>query len=293
MHAVELVDLASVLAIHGPSLLYRREMIPAAALHGYWTSSRSRFDGWHLQLSNCRHLIDAQAFDGIGKWWEEHSPLLEEILVSEVLSRIYAALGASLDHARDNEEISPITHSVFITHLEARSRALRLIIDCRVTNLEAAVRMNQLRSRMERWSDCLLAQLFAAEPQRGFRYAMELRRYQHLANEIHELPPGEARQAAAWSVAAGIGQELRYRCRAAAPSREHNQGIGDAVLMCLRPDLFDSLGTCKSLWLHRLEHSADRAAKVLDELDQSDISGSEILGGYEMVHTPRFGHWTK
>ena len=42
---------------------------------------------------------------------------MEEILVSEMLTRVIAALGAGMDASSEDEEVSPVTHAILLNHL--------------------------------------------------------------------------------------------------------------------------------------------------------------------------------
>lgn len=291
MHAIELVDLAAVLSIHGPSLLFRRDLIPEVALQSYWTTCRGRFDYWHGYLGECRHLLETHKHDEVRKWWSNHQCIVEEILMSELLTRTYAALGSTLDQGEQSQEIGPITHSVFLTHLEARSRVLRLILDCRAVSLESAVRVNRLRAKLERWNDSLLAHLFADMPEPAERYAFDPRRLKTTTREIQSIPAGAARDTAGWILWTAMRNSLAEQCRHPSKLSDQNRQVGDSVLMCLRPDLFDAVGLCKTLWLHRLERGAEQTDRVLRQLAKADIGGETMLGGFETIRDPQFGRW--
>lgn len=306
MHAVQLADLAAILALHGPSLLFRRELISEEALQAYWNASRSRSESWKRRLGEYQQRERGGGSTELQAWWKEHDALLEEILLSEPLTRIYAALAASLDCNRDDEPISPITHSVFLHHLEARNRVLQLMIYGRGSSVEAAVRLNRLRTAVERWCDALLGRLGSnpepshplpqnsqqQEPAQPWqRYAIDPARARGFADEARQLPEGTARDTAGWLLTAAMRETLSRRSQSQAASPEANQQVSDAVLMCLRPDLFDSVGVLKSLWLHRLQRGAEQADRVLGELAGSDINAGPTLSGYEVVRDITFGRW--
>ncbi|WP_164102547.1 hypothetical protein [Candidatus Laterigemmans baculatus] len=306
MHAVQLADLASILALHGPSLLFRRELISEEALHAYWNASRSRSESWKRRLGEYQQRERSGGSVELQAWWEQHYPLLEEILLSEPLTRIYAALAASLDANRDAEQVSPITHSVFLQHLEARNRVLQMMIYGRGSSVETAVRLNRLRAAVESWCDALLGRLGCCPEPNGplpkssqsqdaaqawERYAIDPLRARGFAEEARQLPEGTARDTAGWLLTAAMRETLSRRSQSETASPEANQQVSDAVLMCLRPDLFDSVGVLKSLWLHRLQRGAEQADRVLEELAGSDINAGPTLSGYEMVRDIAFGRW--
>jgi hypothetical protein len=291
MHAAELLDLASILALHGPSLLYRRELIPPVALQEYWTASRSRFDAWHEWIANHREATAAEPLASLFGSGVPQSGIVEEVLLSEPLTRVYAALGAALDEQRHDEEISPVTHSVYLSHLETRSRVLRLMLDSRRLTLDQAVQLNKLRATAERWCDALLGQLGSEHLEAAHRYGFDPPRVTAFAEDVRQLPAGAARETAAWLTSVAMRDSLLRRSHGRPVFPAANRLVADAVLLSLRPDLFDSVGRCKSLWLHRLEKGAEQADRVLDSLAQADISGASILWGYEAVRGAPFGRW--
>lgn len=291
MHAVQLADLAAILALHGPSLLFGREMVSEEALQAYWVANRSRFDRWNERLGEYRIREAKGNLGQLRQWWSEHHPLMEEILLSEPLTRVYAALGAILDDGRETDELSPITHSVFITHLEARNRVLQMMIYGRGAALDVAVSLNRLRSAIERWCDALIG-YFPLERHRAWeRYAVDSSRAKAFAVDSRQLPIGVVRDTAGWLTAAAMRDTLSRRSDPAVASPGCNQAVANAVLTVLRPDMFDSVGTLKSLWLHRLQWGAEQADRVLDELAAVDITTGPTLGGYEAIRDVAFGRW--
>lgn len=291
MHAAQLVDLASILAFHGPALLFRRELVSEEAMQSFWVSSRARFDEWHRRLGNYKHLEDSHSKSGLEQWWQANEPLLDEILLSEPLTRIYAAIGVELDNNRDTDEISPITQSVYLTHTEARNRVLQIILTSRVIPLHSAVRINSLRTISERWCDALLGHLRTETTSLVEAYGYDGARVRAFADDASQIPRGTARATAGWLLSAAMRDSLLRRSEARSACPLENRAVGDSVLICLRPDLFDSVGLLKSLWLHRLERGAEQTDRVLDQLACSDLSSGDILGGYEAIRDSTFGRW--
>ncbi|WP_417736729.1 hypothetical protein [Rosistilla oblonga] len=286
MHAAMLAELASSLALHGPSLLADGASIPPAALQDYWVVSRNRSTRWHQTLAMHRQLDRSGDRIGLQAWWEQHLPTLEEILVSEILTRVYAALGHGLDAKHAEPEIYPVVHSVHISHLEARNRVLGLMVAQRGGSSQTTARLNQLRKSVERWTDVLVAQIAAVNPDAA-RYGIVLERTLEFADEAADQA-GAVRQTHRRLLTATLRSSLLRQMHATAANPDENGKISDAVLVCIRPDMFDSLGTLQSLWLHRLKHSAEQTDSVLTQLLAPNLATADLLPDFEAVRAPEF-----
>ena len=164
MHSVLIADIAALVSQHGPAVLYRGDTVPPEAVTQYWASSRSRFELWHQTMTRYRHAEKSGDAILMRAWWREHSVVLEEVLVSEMLTRVLAALGAGLDSSEKAEEISPVTHAVYLSHLEARNRVQQMLLFGRGNSVQDAVRLNRLRQGVERWTDVLIGRMSVQSP---------------------------------------------------------------------------------------------------------------------------------
>ena len=81
---------------------------------------------------------------------------MEEVLVSEILARVVAALGAGIDERSADEEISPVTHAILLNHLEASNRVHQIILKARGAAVTKAERLNRVRQGIESWTDVLI-----------------------------------------------------------------------------------------------------------------------------------------
>ncbi|QDS92057.1 hypothetical protein FF011L_07930 [Roseimaritima multifibrata] len=285
MHCINTAELAAVVAHHGPGLLYHRSMLPTEAMTKYWTAARNRFDLWHHAIGRYRRIEESGHTIELRQWWDDHIPLLEEVLVTECLTRVYAALASGLDRECAKSEIKPIAHSVHLTHIEVRFRVLNLMVHGRGGRVDEAVRLNRLRTEVERWTDVLLGSMGAHFPE-PLEYAINQRRAAAHANDARLLPAGAARDTANWLTSATMRDALMRRCSNAPALPACNRQVTEAVMLCLRPDLFDSHGMMKSLWLHRLQTGADQADRVLEEMSADDLTAGTTLGSYEAVRNP-------
>ncbi|TWU60261.1 hypothetical protein Poly51_05360 [Rubripirellula tenax] len=290
MHCVLIADLAALVSQHGPSIIYGHDAIPPEAMTQYWTTSRTRFELWHQTVARYRKVEVTGDFAALRRWWRDHIVVVEEVLVTEMLTRVIAALAAGLDREHDTDEISPITHAVFLTHLEARNRIQQLMLYGRGSSVHDTVRLNRLRQGVERWTDAMIGRLSSESP-KTVRYAFDPKRAREYAEEARSCGNRSIRNTSSWLMNAAMHDTLRRRTSPSAALPEANQAVVRSVMLMLRPDRFDSIGTLKSLWLHRLQTNADRADRVLDELDGPDIDDAPTADAIEMANDKYFERW--
>jgi len=267
MHARDLVELAALVAVHSPVLIHGGGRVPKAAVEEYWAASRCRLDRWTRLL---RRLADAGTQLPIPATlnWTRVQPVLEEILASELLTRLWTAACVAYDRHREDEEVAPIARTVFQGHLEARRRLLLLLSDGRAIELADAVALNHLRRRVERWTDMLLAHLtrdvdvteFAFEPDRTLEFAEDL---------AHEAVAAE-RQFTCQLILSSLRAAFQTNLAQRSPNLDLNRRIGAALLGSFREGLFDATGLVKPLWVERLSATADDAQGMIDELVRID-----------------------
>lgn len=290
MHCVLIADLAALLSQHGPAILYGREVVPPESVSQYWATSRNRFELWNQTLARYRKAEQTGDFGTLRDWWRQHVAVVEEVLVTEMLTRVIAALAAGLDDAHAIEEISPVTHAIFMTHLEARNRVQHLMLFGRGNSVQEAVRLNRLRQGVERWTDAMIGRVSARTPN-TVRYAFDPNRAREYAEEARAYGSRATRDTSTWLMNAAMHDTLRRRTSEQAALPEANRAVVKSVMLMLRPDLFDSVGTLKSLWMHRLQAGGDRTDRVLQELNANDIDNAATADAMDMTHEAYFERW--
>jgi hypothetical protein len=289
MHARELVDLAAVVAVHAPALIRAARNIPEESVEAYWVASKCRLDRWGQtlkRLTNALAVGDGEKEEGVGSHLCEapsgpfrqmrpdpfFSPadrrlfrgVLEEILASEVLTRIWTAAMCAYDGARDTDAMEPVARSVLIGHMEARHRVLTLLVSRTGLTAEEAIQLNALRSRTERWADALVGHLaseydvaqFAVEPDRARDFAEDL---------AHQR--GQQGGRFAWPLLlASLRAAFRQSLSAESPNPDLNAQIAASLLACFPAEVFDGTGQVVSAWLLRISHVAGEAEGMLEEL---------------------------
>ena len=290
MHSVHLVDLAAVVSEHGPAILYGRETLSPEALTHYWTATHSRFNLWHQAMARYSRAEQLNQESALNDWWEQHTPVMEEILVSEILTRVVAALGIGLDSQASEEEISPVTHAILLNHLEASNRVHQVMLKANGRNMVKAEQLNRVRRGIESWTDVLIGRM-ALRSREPLRYAIERERALEYAEEAVLQRYGVIRKTSNALMNMSMHDMISTRLSAEPALPAANREVARSVMLMLRPELFDSVGTLKSLWMHRLENSADQTDRMLEELASADIHEAETSDSLEVTAGSYFERW--
>ena len=290
MHSVLLVDLAAVVSEHGPAILYGRDTLSPEALTQYWTATHSRFNLWHQAMARYSRAEKANDIEAINAWWRDHTAVLEEILVSEILSRVVAALGAGLDARASDEEISPVTHAILLNHLEASNRVHQVILKAHGPAAVKAEQLNRVRQGIESWTDVLLGRM-AIRNSEPLKYAIDRDRATEYAEEATLQGHGVTRRTSNALMNISMHEMISQRLSPEPALPAANREVSRSVMLMLRPELFDSVGSLKSLWMHRIENSADQTDRMLDELTSADIHEAETSDSLELTGGSYFERW--
>ena len=291
MHTALLVELAAVVSEHGPAVLYGRDSLAPEAVTQYWTATHSRFNLWHQAMARYRRAEQAGNSKAMMEWWRDHTVVMEEILVSEILTRVVAALGAGMDAGSAEEEISPVTHAIHLNHLEARNRVQQIMLFGRVNYAHVVDQLNRLHQGMESWTDVLIGRM-AVRNREPIQYAIDPNRAIEYAEEAADFQGrGAARNTSHSLMNLSMNNMIRQRTSANPSLPAANREVARSVMLMLRPELFDSVGVLKSLWMHRLENSAERTDRMLEELTSPDIHDAETADSLELTGGAYFERW--
>ena len=267
MHVRDLVELAALVAVEAPRLMDRGTTVSFRVIDEYWAASKCRLDRWGRLL---RKLRAAQGQPELPATlsWARVCPVLEEILATELLTRLWAAASRALDAACGEQELAPVAGNIFSAHLDARCRVLAILAEEQVISPREASHLNQLRRRVERWNDMLLAHLspfveideYAFEPARAHEFAEDLDR---------ESAYTDARltsQVVLASLRASFAEGLSER----SPNADLNRRIAAAILTVVHEDFSGSADLVNPLWLQRLICTASEAEDMIEELVRLD-----------------------
>jgi hypothetical protein len=262
MHLHELVEFSAIISSHGPALVQGVERISETGLEQYWMASKVRLDRW------CRSLRNFATLAGDPKWRQVHWPrirgIMEEIISSEMLTRVWAAVLSAHDRRRKLGESEPIARSVLLGHLEARHRVLTLLLNTPGLDCNAAAQLNRLQNLSQRWTDLLVGYLIPLGDLSEF--AFDHARAKDFARDLRDEGAHSSRRIVWPLILASLRASFRQHSAAETPNADLNLRIASGILACFPGDLFDSTGQFQSLWLIRLHNSAADAQVMLDEL---------------------------
>ena len=269
MHARELADIASWAAFNASQLVQDQESKAAVAAQRYWTSSKCRMQRWMRALK----IFE----DDVRYSHPDHDPwpavriVVEEILVSEVLARVWVAMMSNRNYFHAFEEMEAVAQNVYTSQIEARNRALHLILSAEEGGVGALASTNQLRRKLERWTDLLLGQL--PDSQVAVRFAFDARRMVDFAEERQERSDSEGVHRTSLYIQ-GFQNDLLGATDRCAANPMINRDIASGIIGCFEADRFDSAGlpkAARSLWIDK--HGSE-AQLLVDQLVRLDIEAA-------------------
>jgi len=262
--------------------------MPETALHQYWTASKCRLERWKWTLYEFRRRqaeqsaapqkasSKADGFEQLGPSASipptSHKPgatslflaALEEILLSEVFSRVWTALLEAHDQRRSCSEAGPIARSVLLDHFEVRRRLLNLLLQVDTERSTEQRHLNQLRTLAERWTDLLLGAL--ADLVQPTEFAFDPARVRDFAGDFSLQSPPHVRQQAWKLTLASLRSAFAVGLQPVSANPDLNQTIAQAVVECLPRDIPLLSLPNESLWCLELDRRTGDLENLLSAL---------------------------
>jgi hypothetical protein len=275
MHAWELVELGALAAAHGPAVVALAPPWSPQALERYWSAGKIRIDAWGRALRAYTKEIQGAPPARRPQLWRQVRPVLEEILTAEVLNRVWTAVMCLADRRRGVGDAEAVARSVYIGQMEARNRALNLMVYGQGFDIQEAVALNHVRRRSERWTDLLLGNLLIAHDAAEFAFDVE-----RACDFSHDLREQGGLCGLAWRLTLTSLRGAFIHDLATPPAHsELNRRLGAAVVELLPPELFDSVGVPQSLWMARLANLTDDAQGMVEDLLQWESPPHGVRAG--------------
>lgn len=244
--------------------------MPQLASEQYWTASKSRLDRWRRLLKQLTVAAD-QPVKPATLSWPRVRPVLEEILTSELLTRIWTATSAAYDAARSDQDLEPIARNIYSGHLDVRRRLLSLMTDGRSLPGKEVQALDQLRRRVERWGDMLLAHLADAVPIEEF--AFDASRARDFASDLDQDAAHNDREFTTQLMLTSLRASFSFGLADRTPNSDLSRKIGSAILACFREELTSTTGLSPALWLERISRTASDTEGMIEELLRLDAVG--------------------
>lgn len=241
MHASRLVELAAIVASQHRLLCQQAVGADFWAADQFWVLCRARVNEWMRSLHRSETLNPHQDDFDPTTFWQYTRPVIEEVLLSEVCTRLWCAVLSTIEQQRHPGELDPIARSVFVSNLEARRRALRLILFAKGLPNISTSSLNTMRLTCEAWTDYLLAELptVSLSQQFGFDRLRIQRIHQSLRQHEHQTSSAVRQR----SRTVAMQYYLATCPLSPAGCLELNSEIAAVILSCLPNAAFDGSGT--------------------------------------------------
>jgi len=287
MHSREHVQLAAYLAINTPKYLRNQGAIGATCLEKYWIVSKCRLDRWSIRLKTHSQLVQTGKPEDHARYWGAVQPVFEEILISDILTRVWISLCAGHDRIQRKLAAEPIARSVFLGHMEARNRALNQLLHGHGLPATLMVKLNRLRRRAERWTDMLLGYIATETDVNTFGYDQD--RVLQFAEDIRD----ERRQSpnASWVLLLESAVEVFGNdCYKDPANPDLNRDIAAATTACFPIEFFAKTDLVQPMWEARIWQAAEQTQGLVDQLlsveDLEEVASDFQMHSMEQIRKP-------
>ncbi len=267
MNAQELAEIGSWLAAHGQSLIFGQPQSLDAAKK-YWAAAKCRLQRWSTALRMFGNDLSVDREDPeFHDPWPAMQIVIQEILISELLTRVWSAMMVGHDRKHETDELGGLAHSVHIGHLEAKNRAIRTMLKGRVANEKEFDRLNKLSHRIERWTDLYLSQLPFCQEAACFAFDQARVADFRSESDLYSAPEMRLRQQI---LSASMTEDLTEVADCFPANPELNSQIAAGIIACFSADRFDSYGLPKSaqmLWVEKSQGDTEYFIEQLVDLE--------------------------
>ena len=262
----QMAETAAFASARSMLLIQSSSAVPDDHLHNYWKCCRGRLVDWLKQID----VITSHASDHDDgnhlELWQSAVPVLNEIFVTDILTRVWAATLTAIDMNRGCESASPIARHTLNGHEEARNRAMSLMLHGLQVPVGRLSQVDRIRRKSERWADLLIGPLVLKFQLDEFAFEVD-RAVEFGQSQMREIM--RATDEPVWEfVLTGIRLAFKTLPDETPPSDAWNRGIVRHVLGSFPPDSFDEFSQFKSISRARVEHSSERSDRVADALLQ-------------------------
>lgn len=274
MPPTEHLELAAFVSMHGPRLIARGQGVSAGVLNRYWIAAKGRWERWMAVLKRFS-LAASGGAPPANPSWPRVRGVIQQVLLSDVPTRVWTAALAGSDHERGVCEAEPVARSVLMAHADARCRAMRLLLHTPGVSTDDALRLNRLRRQTDRWSDVFVAHIAAQHHDilgDVTRFAASPSRAKEFSADFRHRPEWQAGQSS-WRLLRGAWQ--RGLATTALPGPridDRGEAVAAAMLESFEPLELLAAGLSHPLWLMRFQSAASQTHDLVDELCRQEFA---------------------
>lgn len=162
MKLTHLTEIAALMAAHSRLFIEQCDELSTETIGDYYILSRNRFNRWMKDLSdleNGLNIRDPLHLIGMMPSRPAARTITEQILINEMVARIWTILMLARDKYHGTDRIRPLAHNVFLGHLSVRHKALSVVLKDDRMQSDDMTSIDKLRRSTERWTDMLCCPL--------------------------------------------------------------------------------------------------------------------------------------
>lgn len=231
MKLAYLTEVAALMAAHNRLFIEQSQEIPNSVIGDYYILSRNRFNRWMRDLNDLESgLAVREPLDLIGVTSTRAATrsIAEQILVNEMMARVWTILLISRDCRQGNDRTHAIAHNVFLGHLSIRHKALSVCLTDERMSAQDMIAVDKLRAATERWTDLLCCHLLQEFDL--WQYAFDKTRAQEFLRDRMEQKSLNPRSQAWILILAGMRHSFPDSEGLAAPIHEDDRAIARLML---------------------------------------------------------------
>ncbi len=218
----------------------------------YWQHSQAVLRRWRMTIDQFEKHSDPDAPRQILE-------IAEDVLVAEMLTRVWGAVLTACDLQRDKKHSAQIARNVLNAHQQCRVSVLRSLVHSDTLPIERMAELDRLRRRVERWTDLLVGPLVARFGEPLAAFAFDARRASDFGEE-HFSSRFQTTSQPSWSfLLAGLRSAFPTNKRTEPSANDPMLPILRSILASFPDDAFGADGPIKSLRWSRANRSGQHA----------------------------------
>lgn len=249
----QMAEIAAIVSAKSTLLIESPTLISDESLQTYWQCTRGRSIDWVRRIDDGYSRLGTHSEAKHPTIWQSLRPVLSEIFVTEILTRVWGATLTALDRHRGLCSASPIASHTTDAHTDVRNRAMRLMVSGPRVPLNEVAQIDRIRRRAERWTDLLVGHLALKYDLEQFAFVSR-RSLEFGQSQMQQIV--EASDEPVWEFAlAGVRLGFSALQSVQSPSDNWNRSIVESIIGSFPPDCFAASGLFQTVPLSRIERS--------------------------------------